>query len=575
MPFLKKLFNKSLTSIPALLLAICLLLGIALPSPALARMPEQFELKAADALLTDIQECTIDSLAGQNKWSCVEDKYTELLDMRLEEVNPSAHWCAAYSAWERGDVALTYKRLNLIAKEFPNYENLKIKKGFTTLKAWLQFIDEGYAPVKLRQPWFGPLRELTGLDSAAKIFAVQQLKSTRHFEGFLLLGEYTFGSKTLVVTADGVTEKEVPVVEERPLVSSVAPGSGLMVITYPKRVPRLFPSHTAVEWDRSLYGVMSWSAEADCLAGAENRLGKYNLQLLAPGKPIEYQVVAGTYWVATYLWHNKVFTRQEAGCREVVITAGEKTVFVPEISQTPAMVERQLHPPTQDFLDGMALIGPGFRSDSPTNTGGVGFSTVLEGRMTPEWWINATPNWTLGYQLWLDVRTFGTYTPAVSGGFGGTMGRDWYVPTKVGTITFLADGGLMLGTGVFGTNCSFNAAATSLSETDMVCGGGEGLLFPRLQPDTYEEMPAGFNAFYAGITARAMARLDVKNSGWYVGAGAWSIGQMFLLPGQQMDQTAKVVLTDGTNVEVPFKWGTSLVFRGQLLPGIVVGGRFP
>lgn len=566
MLYLNKLF-----SFPALQALCLLLLGLTLPTPALARMPEQFEIKAADALLSDIEECTIDSLAGQDKWSCIEAKYAELLRMHLEDVNPSAHWCAAYSAWERGDVALTYERLNLIKAEFPTYENLKIKKGFTQLVDWLSFLDHNFTEVKLRQPLFGEPMLLEGETSAAKAFANWQLIHERHFNGYLRLGTYTFGDRTLVVTADGVTEQETPEVAATALPST---GPGILVLTYPSQVPHLFPSGTKLEWDASLYGVMTWSTETDCMAQGDNALEKYALQTVTPDKPIEHEAFAGTYWVATYLWHNKErFIRQETSCREVVIVSGQKTEFSPRISSTPAMVERQLHPPTQDFLDGMALVGPGLRFDSPTQPVSTGLSLVLEARMTPEWWINASPNWTLGYQAWLDVRTFGTYTPAMSWGFGGTMGRDWNLPTKAGTVSFLVDGGLMLGTGVFGTSCSFNAAATSLAETDMTCGGFGGA-FPRLLTPGYQELPASFYGFYGGVTARAMVRWNVKNSGWFVGGGAWGLGQMFLAPSQQ-DQTATVVFTDDSNAEVPYSWGSSVFLRGQVVPGLVVGGRFP
>lgn len=446
----KKQFNRLPYFLLALLISLSLL---ALPNAALARVPTQVEVAEADALLSNIEECAKDSVSGrQDKWSCVEQNYHKLLAMRLESVNPAAHWSAAHASWARGDIAMTYQRLRLIEAEFPNYENRKLGGAFTSVKTWLVWLDANYESIKLRQPFFGPPKELTDNEggSVATKFANAQLGSTRHFEGYLPHAEYTFGDQVLVVNADGVSEKQAE----------------------PAKAPET---------------------------------------------------------VAT------------------AIPAG---------------------PPVSPGMDAMALLGSGFRSDSPTTTGWASYSLVLEARLPTQ----AGSKLSGGMQFMLDVRPqYGGYDPGVSWGLGAYMGRDWSKPSKVGTFTFLIDAGLLSGVGVHGANCQYNPSAVSADEVDLTCGYG---IFPRISEGMLG-IPGSFHNYYAGATLKPAVHLDVANSGVYLGLGAWMLGQLFILPGDQLETNARVVLADGTSVSAPYHWGNRLMLRGQVMPALVVGWRLP
>lgn len=431
----------------ALLVAMFMaLLGMFVPSPAHARgIPTQVEAAAADALLSDIEEC-----ARDKKWDCVEAKYDELRRMRLDSINPSATWCAAFASEARGDIALTFERLNLIFVSFPSYENKKLGDlEFTSVKTWLQFMDANFAPVKFRLPFVlyaSRPREIEGTSSAALTFANQQLKSTRRFKGYLPKGQYSFGGNTIIVGDSGVVADE------------------------------------------------------------------------------------------------------ELAAEPVVKTTRK--------------------------LDMHVLGGPGLRFDEPLQPVNVGPSFVVNIRPQPSWWNKPKPGWTFGYQLWLDARNFGTYHPGVSWGMGGVVGNDWTKTTPAGEFTFMLDVGLMLGTGVHSTTCQYNTQAASADQVDMTCGYGEGVL-PMLT--TQARLPGSFYNVFSGGTLQALARLDVKNSGWYVGGGVWLLGQVFILPGQQMEGLeARVILADGREVTIPYHWsGSPFAFGGQVVPGIMVGRSLP
>lgn len=251
-------------------------------------------------------------------------------------------------------------------------------------------------------------------------------------------------------------------------------------------------------------------------------------------------------------------------------------VYQPVLSSQPVALPAEPVAKASGQLDLQVLTGPGLRFDSPLQPVNAGGSLVVNLRPQPSWWVNTKPGWTFGYQFWLDARKFGTYYPGLSWGLGGTVGHDWAKATRAGTFTLLVDAGLLLGTGVHGTSCAYNARATAASQVNMTCGGFDEGFFPKEILSGQEKIPGSFYGFFGGGTVQALVRLNVKNTGFYVGAGAWALGQVFILPGRQLESLeARMVLANGREVIVPYHWGAPLAFGAQMVPAIMVGRSLP
>lgn len=160
---------------------------------------------AAEAEHTRLAE-EMRRLAGRNAWRGVDVAYRSMLELEKKGVKLSYddHWLGAQAARDLGRITDVYDRL-IGARGVEKKEECQ---------NWINDIESSYgkAKVAVDERWEGeavlaPKVVPFAPDQRASIGAAQGiLKNSGLYDGLLPYGEYTLGSKTFTVTAEGVAE---------------------------------------------------------------------------------------------------------------------------------------------------------------------------------------------------------------------------------------------------------------------------------------------------------------------------------------------------------------------------------